>query len=105
MKISYMGDYRRTPAAPPIWGKVFTYGGKLVENFTQAFARDVMAYSMPAAEEAGYAITLTIHDEMVTESDGGTAEELSAIMATVPPWAKGLPLAAAGFVADRYKKD
>ena len=105
MKISYMGDYRRTPASPPIWGKVFSYGGKFVENFTQAFARDVMAYGMQPAEDAGYAIVLTVHDEEVTESEGGTAEELSAIMATVPPWAEGLPLAAAGFTATRYKKD
>ena len=105
MKISYSGQYRRTPTSPPVWGRVFTYGGKLVENFTQAFARDVMAYNMPTAEAAGYAIVLTIHDEEVTESEDGTAEELSAIMATVPPWAEGLPLAAAGFVADRYKKD
>lgn len=103
--ITYMGDFRRTPAAPPIWGKVTTYSGKLVENAVQAFARDVLAYNMQAAGDAGYAIVLTVHDEMITEAGGGSAEELSAIMATVPPWAEGLPLAAAGFEAIRYKKD
>ena len=80
-------------------------GPFIVHNCCQAFSRDIMAYNMPAAEAAGYAITLTVHDEEVTESKDGTHEELSAIMATVPPWAEGLPLAAAGFTATRYKKD
>lgn len=103
--ITYMGSYRRTPTSPPIWGKVTTYGGKMVENICQSFSRDVMMYNMQPAEDAGYGITLTVHDEMITESENGTDEELSAIMATVPPWAEGLPLAAAGFTATRYKKD
>lgn len=90
------------------WGRVVTYGGKLVENITQATARDVLADSMLRAEEAGYEIVLTVHDELVTETPDAeefSAEGLSAIMATNPPWAKGLPLAAAGFEARRYGKE
>lgn len=102
-KISYMGHMQKSPTAPKIWGKCFTYGGKLAENACQSFARDVLMYNMPAMEAAGYPIVLTVHDEVVTESAKGV-EELNKILATVPPWAKGLPLAAAGFVADRYKK-
>lgn len=79
-------------------------GPFIVHNCCQALARDVLAYNMPAAEAAGYAITLTVHDEIISESEKDETE-LSAIMATVPPWAEGLPLAAAGFTATRYRKD
>ena len=90
------------------WKRIKTYGGKLAENFTQAFARDVMAWNMPAIEDAGYEIVLTVHDEVVTEtpdSEDFNAEQLSAMLATNPPWSDGLPLAAAGFEAYRYRKD
>ena len=33
------------------------------------------------------------------------ADHLAGLMATTPTWAKGLPLAAAGFEAYRYRKD
>lgn len=109
-KLSYMGTNQYTRR----WERVFTYGGKLVENITQAFARDVLAYNMRKIEDCGYAIVLSIHDELLTETPdvGPTADEpgyshedLAALMSRVPPWAKGLPLAAAGFEADRYRKD
>ncbi len=90
------------------WERQSTYGGKLVENACQSLSRDILASSMPRAEEAGFEVVLTVHDETVTEapiSDQHTAKELSAIMATPPEWATGFPLAAAGFEADRYRKD
>ena len=90
------------------WGRVYTYGGKLVENITQAASRDVMADAMIRAEDAGYEIVLTVHDEIVTETpDTGrfSAEGLAQIMSANPPWAEGLPLAAAGFEAYRYGKE
>ena len=79
-----------------------------MENFCQSLGRDVLTDAMPAVEQAGYQMVLSIHDELVTEapdtadySDG----DLSWILATNPPWAKDLPLAAAGFEAQRYRKD
>lgn len=90
------------------WRHEPTYGGKLVENACQAVARDVMAYAMPHAEEAGYEIVLTVHDELVTETpdrDEFTAEGLSTILAAGADWTEGLPLAAAGFESKRYRKD
>lgn len=90
------------------WDRISTYGGKLVENVVQAIARDVMAANMPAIEEAGYEIILTVHDEVLTEAPDHpdwNREHLAAIMARVPDWAEGLPLAAAGFESDRYRKD
>lgn len=103
-QISYMGvnQYSRK------WSRIKTYGGKLVENITQAFARDIMAANMPATEAAGYEIVLTVHDEIICEAPDDPAfnhEHLASILATVPAWAPGLPLAAAGFEDYRYKKD
>lgn len=101
--IYYWGEHQYTRR----WQKLSTYGGKLAENATQALARDVMADAMPVAEAAGYKVVLTVHDEIVTETpdtDEYSAEGLAAIMATVPPWAPGLPLAAAGEESYRYGK-
>jgi DNA polymerase len=80
----------------------------IVHNCTQAVARDVLAHNMPAMEEAGYEIVLTVHDEAVTETpdtDDYSSDVLSEILATNPPWAVGLPLAAAGFETYAYKKE
>ena len=103
-KISYAGMNQFTHQ----WGRIDTYGGKLAENVTQAVARDVLAYRLQAIEDAGYPIVLTVHDEVLTEpidSEGYNVGELSRLMATQPEWAKGLPLAAAGFEGYRYRKD
>lgn len=103
-KLSYMGidQYSRK------WSRISTYGGKLAENVTQAVSRDVLAASMPAIDAAGYQIVLSVHDELITEADdssGFSAAHLAGMMATNPDWANGLPLAAAGFEAYRYRKD
>ena len=102
--ISYMGMNQYTRA----WCRLTTYGGKLAENVTQAVARDVMADNMPDIERAGYAIVLSVHDEILCEAAEQpeySAEGLSGILAQVPEWAEGLPLAAAGFEGLRYRKD
>lgn len=90
-----------------------THAGKIVENITQAVARDVLAANLARVEAAGYQIVLSVHDELITETlDAGefcdlgySAGGLAALMATPPKWAKDLPLAAAGFESYRYKKD
>lgn len=103
-QITYFGVNQYTRQ----WGRIKTYGGKIIENCTQAFARDVLAYNMPAIEAAGYETVLSVHDELLTEtpdSDEFNADELGRMMATAPTWAKGIPLAAAGFETTRYRKD
>lgn len=102
-QLSYMGvnQYSRK------WERIRTYSGKLVENITQAAARDVLAGSMPDVEAAGYQIVLTVHDELVTETPDSpefTADRLAEIMSRSPEWAPDIPLAAAGFEAYRYRK-
>jgi DNA polymerase len=103
-QITYFGVNQYTRQ----WGRIKTYGGKLVENATQAFARDVLAYNMPAIEQAGYEIVLSVHDELLTETPdepGYNVDRLAGMMATAPTWAQGIPLAAAGFETTRYRKD
>lgn len=100
--ITYLGvnQYSRQ------WSRLHTYGGKLAENITQAFARDVLGHGMVLAEDLDYRIVCTVHDEIIAEADSGAGwEGLAAAMATVPDWAEGLPLAAAGFDSLRYRKD
>jgi len=63
---------------------------------------------MPLIESAGFEIVLTVHDEVITEAPDHpdfNADHLAGLMATNPTWADGLPLAAAGFEAYRYRKD
>jgi DNA polymerase len=90
------------------WGLLSTFGGKLAENLAQGLSRDILGYGMPLAESKGYEIVLDVHDEILSETPDDpkfTHKKLSKIMSTVPPWAPGLPLAAAGFEGKRYKKE
>lgn len=103
-KISYMGNNQYTRK----WERLYTYGGKFAENITQAVSRDVLGHNMPRIEHAGYEITLSIHDELITEApdmDEYNNENLSSLLANNPDWALDLPLAAAGFDSYRYRKD
>ena len=83
-----------------------TYGGKLVENITQATAMDCMADKMIEIDAAGYPLVLMVHDDIRsdTPNNQGSIEAFNKIMETVPTWAEGLPVAAAGYEAKRYKK-
>ena len=79
----------------------------IVHNCVQAIARDVFMCGFRAAEREGYAVVSRVHDELITEVPDDpryNAGRLSALMATNPPWAVGLPLAAAGHEMYRYAK-
>lgn len=83
-----------------------TYGGKLVENFVQATARDICAVGALNAEAAGYNVIGLVHDETITEVDidFGSAEDLAAHLCRMPEWITDLPLEAEGTVMMRYGK-
>lgn len=84
-----------------------TYGGKLIENIVQGIAFDVMQEGMLSAETNGYPVIGTVHDEVLSLRKKGTSnvKELEKLVCTVPSWSKGMPLAAKGFICERYKKD
>jgi DNA polymerase len=98
--ITYMAVNPKTKQ----WSRDRTYGGKIAENITQAVARDLMAEAMLRVENAGYSIILTVHDEVLSESNKGSVDEFVNIMTTLPEWAKGLPINAEGWSGDRYTK-
>lgn len=87
------------------WGWQETYGGKLVENITQAIARDLLADAMLRLDDAGHEIAIHVHDEVVIETKETTAEEVARIMGQPIPWAAGLPLKADAYETIYYKKD
>lgn len=100
---SYMGVNQYTRK----WTRIKSFGGRLTENSSQSFSRDILAANMQPAEKAGYEILITNHDEILAEAPDSSefnAEHLSSILATVPSWAPGMPLAAAGFEGYRYRK-
>ena len=80
------------------WQREETYGPKIVENLTQAIARDLLCAAMMNLEAAGYRICMHIHDEAVIEMPigQGSLEEACRLMAIAPVWAEGLPLRADG---------
>lgn len=104
--IKYMGQNQTTQK----WEEVDTYGGKLVENLTQATARDCLGAAMLRLNEAGYRPEFHIHDEVVIpiakENAGATLKRIADIMALDDlEWKQGLPLKAEGYTSYYYKKD
>lgn len=89
------------------WERQKGYGGKFFENVCQKFARNVMYHNMHGIEYAGYRQILSVHDELITEApdtDEYNAIGLSKLLSRNVIWTTGLPLAAEGFEAYRYRK-
>ena len=88
------------------WGRIETYGPKLVENIVQGTARDLLAEAMLRVEKRGYPIVMHCHDEIIAEvpEGSGSVEEMCEVMAVRPVWAEGLPLRADGYECPFYQK-
>jgi len=90
------------------FGRVNTWGGKLVENIVQAVARDILADALLRVDKAGYDTVMHVHDEIVCEVPRENPQEsldnLCKIMCEPVEWGKGIPLNAEGWVGNRYKK-
>lgn len=102
-RVRYMGQNQTTRQ----WQKIYTYGGKLAENVTQALCRDMLAFALVGVERAGWPIVLHVHDEIVTDVPNApqySAAELERLMCELPEWAEGFPLAAEGQELSRYAK-
>jgi DNA polymerase len=88
------------------WMKKETWGGKLVENIVQAYARDCLAVAMDRLAAAGFQICFHVHDEVVAEAPAGSSwKEMAEIMGRPIEWAPGLLLRADGYTTDFYMKD
>lgn len=104
LAVSYMGvnGYTRQ------WERILTFGGKTLEQSTQATARDVMTTNFAGVEAEGYELTLSVHDEVICETldtNHYTSHRLEQLLAATPWWADdSLPLAASGFETKRYAK-
>jgi DNA polymerase len=86
-----------------------TYGGKLIENIVQAIAFDIMQEGMLSADTNGYPVFGTVHDELLSLRKKGTSnikelERLVCVIAEKGRWGHGIPLAAKGFICERYEK-
>lgn len=91
------------------WALDPTRGPKLLENATQAIARDVLANGMLLARKEGLDIRVHVHDQIAVrareEDAEATMKTLIACMSETPAWAKGLPLAAEGSISRYFVKD
>ena len=88
-----------------MWGRLRTYGAKLVENATQAVAADVMAIGTCEAERQRYTPFALIHDQALAEhNETLTPEGFCKALTTMPVWADGLPVKAEGRVVPFYTK-
>lgn len=104
--ISYFGQDQTTGK----WVKLHTYGGKLTENIIQAISRDLLANAIFKVFDLGYNIVLHVHDEIAAEIPKDGKEEIVLqqmidAMCTAPEWAANIPLRAAGYITDYYRKD
>lgn len=100
--IVFMGQNQTTRK----WEKTETWGGKLVENIVQAYARDCLAVALLRLDEAGYKITFHVHDEIIAEApEGSRWEDMAEIMGQPIDWAPGLLLRGDGYDTKFYMKD
>jgi DNA polymerase len=82
------------------WFRLKTYGGKLVENVTQAIARDCLAETLLQVPN----VVMHVHDEVIAEG-GMDLAEIEAVMAKPIAWAPGLKLTGDGFTHPYYRKE
>jgi len=97
--------YEGTDQGRKTWGRIDTYGPKLVENIVQAISRDILGEAMRRLYGHGYRIVMHVHDEVIIEASEGTLDEVCEIMGKTPEWAYGLPLRADGYECAFYKKE
>ena len=89
------------------WIRIETYGPKIVENLTQAIARDILCETMQRMEKAGLDIVGHVHDEVIIEAPEGkySVDDVCSIMNQRPTWGKDIELSSAGYKGGYYFKD
>lgn len=86
-------------------GRTRIYGGKVVENVTQALARLIIGEQMLRISKK-YRVVLTVHDSIVCCVPDNEAEACKAYveecMRWVPAWAEGLPVDCEAGIGKNY---
>ena len=86
-------------------GRNHIYGGKVIENVTQALARCIIGEQMLKIAKR-YRVVLTVHDSVVACVRNEEVEEAQAYveqcMRWTPDWAAGLPVNCESEVGERY---
>jgi DNA polymerase len=86
-------------------GRTRIYGGKVVENVTQALARLIIGEQMLRISKK-YRVVLTVHDSIVCCVPDDDAEACKAYveecMRWVPAWAEGLPVDCEAGIGKNY---
>lgn len=82
-----------------------TYGGKLVENVTQAVARDLLGDALVKLEDKGFPIVLHVHDSAAAEVPAGerSVDEFEYWMGDKPKWAAGCPVKTEGYRSKHFQ--
>lgn len=100
--IQFMGQNQTTRK----WESTKTWGGRLVENIVQAYARDCLAVAMTRLDAEGWKICFHVHDEVIVEApDGSRWEDVAEVMGRPIEWAPGLLLRGDGYETKFYMKD
>lgn len=88
------------------WKRVYTYGGKLAENATQATSREILKPAEARLEAAGYSMILSVYDECVTEDriGFGSVKEFGELLKQPEDWFADWPIGVDVWEGDRYKK-
>lgn len=85
------------------WTRI--YGGKVVENITQAVARIVVSEQMNKIA-LHYPVVMQVHDELICCVDESEADNckalMEAVMSTPPTWMPDLPVACEAGVGYNY---
>lgn len=100
--LEYMGVDSKTGQ----WRRLHTYGGALVENSTQAIARDLLRDAMLRLDAAGYPLVMSAHDESTGDVPNtfGSERDFGEIMCQLPAWAVGCPVSQESWSGPRYRK-
>lgn len=100
-ELSYHGKLQ----GKAFWGRIPTWGSRLLENLCQAMGVDLLNHGCLRAEESGFDIRMIIHDEILSLESPQSIEKLLEKFCSVPPWAATFPQKATGAWAPYYLKD
>lgn len=95
--------YEGTNGTTKKWERLETFGGKLVENITQAVSRDILMFAIRNMKD--YRIVAHVHDEVIVECpEDVSVDSICQLMSKTPDWAEGLTLKAEGYEGKFYQK-